>query len=147
RPLVSILLGEDIRMGRAGLREPRERDDAQRVREVLDRFEEAWRRDGSVDLLPFLPAPDDPLRPRLVFELIRCDLALRWKYGPSLQIEAYQKKCPELGTTPEELPVEYIYEEYRARWLHGDEPSLGTYQQRFPLQFRALEELIRDKPV
>ena len=122
-------------------------DDAQRLRDVLDRFEEAWQPDGSIDLLPFLPAPDDSLRPRLLFELIRCDLALRWKHGPSLGIEAYQQKYPELGTTPEELPVEYIYEEYRARWLHGDQTSLGIYQQRFPEQFEALQQLIRDKPV
>ena len=86
-------------MGRSVLREPREADDAKRIREALDQFEDAWRADGSVDLGRFLPPPGDPLRPALLLELIRADLALRWNHGPHLEIEAYQKSYPELGQT------------------------------------------------
>jgi hypothetical protein len=123
-----------------------------RLQEVLDRFEVAWKQAraplDSVDLAHFLPPRDDPLRPILLHELIKTDLESRWRSWPSLrrELEFYASKFTELGAV-KNLPVDLVYEEYRVRHLYADKPPLTTYRERFPDQFEDLQRLLQEHPV
>src|SRR5262249_2587325 len=44
------------------------------------------------------------------------------------------------------LPVRFIYEEYRIRHLFGDRPDVGTYKMRFPGQFAQFMQLLQLQP-
>lgn len=133
-------------MARSGVRQPLKSEDHKRVQEVLDRFEQVWRAGSAADIEEFLPPPDDSLRSVLLFELIKVDLQIRWARGRSIEIQTYRDRFPELGTLAS-LPVRFIYEEFRARHLFGDHPTLTTYQERFPNQYAELERLVHDEPV
>jgi formylglycine-generating enzyme required for sulfatase activity len=116
-----------------------------KLQEVAARFEAGLRASGSVDLARFLPAPDDALRAPVLHELIKVELEHRWKNGRAILLETYLEKFPELGPA-ETLPVSLVYEEYLIRQLHGDKPTLASYQKRFPGQFPGMEKLLRRQP-
>src|SRR5262249_40954670 len=98
---------------------------------VLDRFEEAWRKGpGGPQMEEFLPPANNPLRAGLLKDLIKIDLDHRWRssvpagprpgpphaiagtvQGPRL--EQYLERYPELRRA--ELLLELIGEEYRVR--------------------------------
>jgi serine/threonine protein kinase len=117
------------------------------ILEVAHRLELAWQAaaPGSPppDLLSFLPPPSDPFRLSALQELVRVDLKMRWRKGPSILLESYLQRFPELGRA-DSLPAELIYQEYRARWQNGDRPLLADYQQRFPAQYPLLLRLLRE---
>ncbi len=110
------------------------------------RLEKAWQQEASVDLGRFLPAPDSPLRRSFLHELIKTELALRWRARRPMCLEDYLQRFPELGDAAS-LPADLIYEEYRARHLYGDRPQLELYQQRFPRQQQELLQLIEQYPL
>ena len=57
------------------------------LQDVADRFEEAWRKAGPVELGPFLPPPGDRLRRVTLHELIKVDLELRWRRGRPARLD------------------------------------------------------------
>src|SRR5262249_11427221 len=63
--------------------------------------------------------------------------------GQGLDLEAYLKQFPELGSS-RSLSPRFVFEEYRARQLYGDKPVLAGYQMRFPGQFPELERQARE---
>jgi serine/threonine protein kinase len=112
----------------------------ERLESLAAHFEEAWQHGEPVDLANFLPAPGDALRPIVLHELIKTELEIRWRNGQGILLEDYLSRFPELGT-PATVPAALIYEEYRARQLYGDRPSIADYERRFPAQFPQLREL------
>jgi serine/threonine protein kinase len=121
-------------------------DEWERLQGMADRFEQACRGAGPVDLTEFLPPQGDPLRPVALQELIKTDLEIRWRHRQNVSLESYLARFPELGSAAS-LPAALIYEEYRARQLYGDRPPLDGYRGRFPAQFADLQKLARDQPV
>jgi serine/threonine protein kinase len=121
-------------------------DEWERLQGMADRFEQACRGAGPVDLTEFLPPQGDPLRPVALQELIKTDLEIRWRHRQNVSLESYLARFPELGSA-DSLPAALIYEEYRARQLYGDRPPLDAYRNRFPAQFADLQKLARDQPV
>jgi serine/threonine protein kinase len=119
-------------------------EDWERLGELADRFEAAWKDLPGVDLEQFLPQRDNPLRPLALQELIKTDLELRWRGGLQITLEVYSQRFPELGKL-QTLPPDLIHQEYRVRQAHGDRPPLSEYRQRFPAQFPQLEQLIRQE--
>jgi serine/threonine protein kinase len=115
----------------------------QRLRSVASRFEEAWQHAASVDLGKYLPPPGDPERRAYLLELIKTDLRCRWQRGQAVGLEYYLEKFPELGTAAD-LPTALLAEEFRVRQLCGDAPALAHYAQRFPRQFRELQDLLSE---
>jgi serine/threonine protein kinase len=118
--------------------------DWNRLHEVADRFEENW--SEHVALADFLPPAGDPLRQVSLHELIKIDLEIRWRRQHPKFLENYLHEHPELGG-PAQLSPELVYEEYRARQLHGDRPEMSTYHGRFPAQFDAFVDLLKKQPL
>lgn len=115
----------------------------QRLQQAADDLVAAWERDGEARLETFLPPPSDPLRAYVLHELIKTDLDLRWRHGHAIRLEEYLAHYPELGNV-DGMSASLIYEEYRARHLHGDKPTVGSYQGRFPRQFSELRQLAQE---
>jgi serine/threonine protein kinase len=99
-----------------------------------------------VDLLRFLPPSEASHRRAVLIELIKTELESRYVRGKHCLVEEFLERFPELGG-PERLPASLLYEEYRARWVYGDRPSLDEYHGRFPLQFEALRHLVLKNPL
>ena len=91
--------------------------DWNRLQDLAERFEEGW--SDQVILASFLPPLGDVLRPVALQELIKADLEIRWRRKQNRLLEQYLIDFPELGECSS-LPPELVYEEYRARQLHGD---------------------------
>jgi serine/threonine protein kinase len=117
------------------------------INEHAERLEKAWR-EGSkaVDLGQYLPPPGAALRLAVLHELIKTDLEMRWRANRPGVLEDYLERFPELGDPPS-LPPSLVYEEYRARSLFGDHPSLDLYRQRFPAQIERVEQILKTYPL
>lgn len=109
---------------------------------ILDRFEEAWKEGHAPDLAYFLPPVDEvssaTSHRELLCELVMIDLWHRWRQASMSQflsegprVEDYVRSYPEMGPI-EELPLDLIAEEYRARLRFGDRPEQDAYRERFP---------------
>jgi hypothetical protein len=120
-----------------------------RRNEQCEALQRAWRQaEGDrVDLGRFLPPVEDPLRRRFLLELIKTELDIRWRRYLPVTLEDYLARFPELGPI-HALPASLIYEEYRARHLHGDGPELETYRDRFSTaQLEELQHLLLEQPL
>ncbi len=63
---------------------------------AIRQLEEAWRQAPQPDIGPWIPPVGNPLRLRVLVELIRVDLECRWKSGVPTRIEDYLHDWPEL---------------------------------------------------
>lgn len=127
------------------------------LNQLLDRFEEAWRR-GTVpridDILSSLPpAAGEAARQELLEELIAVDLEYRWRSLPTERVpgtdlpprpllEDYYRCYPQLGLGNRPLH-ELIGAEYRVRQRWGDRPDHATYAARFPQHGPSLGTVLR----
>src|SRR5438309_380003 len=84
---------------------------------------------GTVDLNTLLPGPNDPLRPVVLYELVKIDMEFRWQRGEMITLEHYLATYPELGPAAE-LSPHLIFEEYRLSQQHGANTSLSVYRKR-----------------
>jgi serine/threonine protein kinase len=93
----------------------------------------------------FLPPRDSPARLPALHRLILMDLEARWSRGGEIPklLDQYVRELPELGRM-ESLPINLIFQEYRARHIYGDRPALEAYHSRFPRQFEALQRMVRE---
>lgn len=109
-----------------------------------DRVESAWAGGGPVNLVDLLPSPEDGLRRRALQEAVRTDLAIRYRRGEPIRLEAYREMFPELGE-PGTMSAQMVLEEYRARRRAGETPSLEEYRSRFPEQFPEVQRLVEEE--
>jgi serine/threonine protein kinase len=109
-------------------------------------MEEALDLDPTADLGNLLPPSSAP-RDRLIalHEMIKIELGRRWSGKRPITLEDYLRRYPELGSAAT-VPVALIYEEYRARQLYGDHPTLESYQKRFPNQYEQLLHKLHAQP-
>ena len=128
------------------------------VDQVLNDFQDSWRRDEPPSLTDFLKRIQDQpraVRETLRIRLIRIDQAVRWQLwrrqtdaltrtldgsGKSTErsvprrgplLEDYARNCPEIGPV-DSLPLELVVNEYQLRVECCDHPKLDEYQRRFP---------------
>jgi serine/threonine protein kinase len=119
----------------------------EKLRELADSLEEAWKKGGPVELAGFLPPLGAPGRAIILQELIKTDMECRWRHGQSVVLDHYLEQfAADLGPA-QSLPAGLIYEEYRVRHLFGDKPPLQQVQARFPKQFAEVERLAREYPL
>jgi hypothetical protein len=110
---------------------------------LVDRFESAWQSGTPPKIEDFLPAGRAAAR-SLLYELVKIDLEYRWRLSsqgasPSHPcLEFYVKRIPRLGPL-QQLPVDLIGEEYRARQRWGDRPAHAEYAARFPRNGKVLQ--------
>ncbi len=98
--------------------------------ESVHAFETAASKDENVTLESFLPAKDHPQYSRVLLELVRVDLELRWRSGRPRELSEYLAAFPELRDSPHCMG-EVAYEEYRQRLENGQTPDPLDYEQRF----------------
>jgi hypothetical protein len=96
--------------------------------------------------LEALPPPGDARRADALAEWVRADLEAHWRRREVVGLEQYFAQFPELGPASA-LPARLIFEEYRIRHVHGDQPTLESYRRRFPDQFEELRRLAEANPL
>src|SRR5262249_50028523 len=83
------------------------------AKDAVKRFEEAWHQGPRPVIDDFLPT-GDPLRGRVLIELVHIDLELRLKAGEPIRVEEYLARHPELASD-RAVPVELIVAEHELR--------------------------------
>src|SRR5437879_6446541 len=72
--------------------------------QLAGRFRKAWEgvtpSAGAPDLSDFLPPPENSLRHDALLELIRIDLAMRWRGQQPIGLEEYVERFPDLAAAP-----------------------------------------------
>lgn len=117
------------------------------LQELADSLEESWKQGVPTDLARMLPPVGAPTRGPILHELIKTDLACRWRHGQATVLDYYLEKFPEDLGTAQTVSAALIYEEYRVRHLYGDRPTLQQLNARFPQQFAELERLVQENPM
>jgi len=139
---------------------------------LADHFEAAWRSGHQPRIEDYLvqsrPKEDADTARRLLLELVMIDLEHRWRANagrsdPTLAtqdgtpgddassdalpdrpvLEDYARRFPALGAL-EELPLEVVGFEYRARHLWGDQPDHAAYLNRFGTRESEIAECLSD---
>src|SRR4051812_43315510 len=100
------------------------------LKDAVKRFEHAWHQALRPAIGDYLPM-GDPLRFRVLIELVHIDLELRLKAGESARVEEYLARYPELS---HDLTVilELIAAEHDLRLRREPGLALDEYLQRFP---------------
>jgi WD40 repeat protein len=109
-------------------------DDWSALKDIVTRFENAWRQGPRPTIDDYLPTGDS-LRSQVLLELVHVELELRLKAEETARVEEYLARYPELTGDPSAV-LTVIAAEFDLR--RRREPGLGIdeYFQRFP-QYRA----------
>jgi serine/threonine-protein kinase len=102
-----------------------------RLEQILERFEDAWRRGRRPNLDEYLGAVAPDERRALLIELVQEDLEFRLKAGEPARVEDYLRRYPELAGNREAV-LDLVAAEHEQR--RRREPSLGPdeFLRRFP---------------
>ncbi|HEY3394222.1 MAG TPA: protein kinase [Lacipirellulaceae bacterium] len=103
------------------------------LKDAVKRFENACRQGPYHEIDDYLPIRD-PLRFRVLIELVHIDLELRLKAGQAARVEDYLARYPQL-TDDRAITLGLIAAEHRLRRRWEKDLSLNEYLQRFP-QYR-----------
>lgn len=103
------------------------------LRDAVSRFERAWRRAPPPMIDDYLPT-GEPLRARVLIELVHIDLELRLKAGEAARVEDYLGR-PELAGD-RAVALGLIAAEHELRRRREPGLALAEYLRRFP-QYRA----------
>src|SRR5262249_9495087 len=113
--------------------QPTSRQDRALVEQVLERFEDSWRRGQRPAIADYLPA-DPTEREIILIELVHTDLEYRLKAGEAVRVEEYWRQFPVLAEQ-REAALDLIATEYQLRRRLAQPVTLDEYVERFP-QFR-----------
>jgi predicted ATPase/tRNA A-37 threonylcarbamoyl transferase component Bud32 len=111
------------------------------LKDTLRRFEDRWREGPRPAIDDYLPA-GDPLRFRVLIELVHIDLELRLKAGEAARVEEYLTRYPELAGD-RAVTLALIAAEYELRRRRESDLAPDECQQRFPQYQAELEEMGR----
>jgi serine/threonine protein kinase len=116
------------------------------LKDAVKRFEDAWHQAPWPEIDDYLPT-GEPLRSRVLIELVHIDLELRLKLGEAAQVEEYLARYPELADD-RAVTLGLVAVELELRLRREPGFALDEYLQRFP-QFRAelLEQIARQSTV
>lgn len=98
--------------------------------EIVDEYERSFAQDSTVRLEDFVPAEGDANRDRVLAELIRVDLELRWKKGIPQRLDDYRRRFPREFQV-EGFVTPLAFEEYRVRLLLGDSVKRSEYSEHW----------------
>jgi eukaryotic-like serine/threonine-protein kinase len=107
-------------------------------------FEAAWDSGEPDDLGAFLPEDGDPLRDKVLVEIVRVDLELRWTRGRPRPLADYQSSFPQLFRDRVSLS-EVAFEEYRLRRLRGEDVTPNEYAIRYGAEVESWPALTQDE--
>jgi hypothetical protein len=98
---------------------------------AIRRLEEAWRHAPRPDIGSLVPPAGNPLRLRVLAELVKADQECRWKSGISTKIEDYLHDWPELAGQASVI-LELLDSECLTRAMFGAMPTCEELRSRFP---------------
>jgi len=101
------------------------------IGDAVRRLERAWAVGEPIDWARLVPPPGEPLRRRVLVELIKVDQECRWARGEGHLLEQYLAQWPELQGHPE-VVSELLEAECLTRALFGATPGAAELQRRFP---------------
>jgi eukaryotic-like serine/threonine-protein kinase len=105
---------------------------------IVEQFEDAWEQGRPLPPDHFLPL-EEPLRTRILVELVHADLERRLKAGEAARVEAYLQRYPELAAT-RDVVVDLIRREIGLRRRREHELTMKEYAARFPAHFDDLQK-------
>jgi len=111
----------------------------------VERFQAAWKPDGSTGLEWYLPPPGTRHRPAVLVQIIVADMERRAPAGLPFRVERYVNLFPEELSTAE-MPVPLLAAEFRLRHRYTDRPAIAEYQRWFPAQFDELVARLAQMP-
>jgi len=82
------------------------------------------------DPLDFAPPVGHARHEEIMCELIRIDLAHRWKIGKATPLEHYESRYPELFQDPV-FVLKIAHDEFLLRQSAGEKPTMAEYRRRF----------------
>ncbi len=98
---------------------------------VVERFETAWHAQGDAGIVDFLPAAEDPSRPRVLVALIKIDQEHRWRAGQRPLLETYLDQWPDLSGSDQTV-AELLAAECLTRAAFDQPVQRPELEQRFP---------------
>jgi hypothetical protein len=101
------------------------------IDKAVRQLEKAWQIKPQPNIGPLAPPPPDPLRLRVLVELIKVDQEHRWTAGTRQLIETYLDQWPELRDKPD-LIVAILEAECCLRAGLDTMPTRRELQRRFP---------------
>jgi predicted ATPase len=104
------------------------------LKDAVKRFEHSHRQGSRPAIEDYLPRAD-PLRFRMLIELVHISLELRLKAGETARVEEYLSQYPELADD-RAVTFELIVAEHEQRRRREPDLALDEYLRRFP-QYRA----------
>lgn len=126
---------ELMNRGRAGLRasvlRPELSSDPKSLVDALCAFMRAGASGELPDLARYVLPSDDPLRERVLVELIKLDQKCRWAVRQPKSLEVYLQEWPELRARAVVL-VELLSSECLARSVYAASPTRAELELRFP---------------
>ena len=103
--------------------------------EIIDaairQLEEAWRHAPQPGIGSLVPPAGNPLRLRVLVELVKADQECRWKSDIPIKIEDYLHAWPEL-LGQEGVILELLDSECLTRAMFGVMPTYQELRARFP---------------
>jgi predicted ATPase len=105
-------------------------EDWSALTDAVKRFEHAWQQTPRPEIDGFLPAAE-PLRLRVLLELVHIDLELRLKAEDPARVEEYLARYPEL-TQDQAGVIDLIVSEHNLRRRRESSLDLSEYLVRFP---------------
>ena len=109
----------------------------------LDRLVISGPTKDPAELEPLLNICVPAMKPFVLLELIKLDMALHAENGSVPPVERYLGPLSHL-VSPESIPVDLVMEEIQLRKEGGDRPSRNEYSERFPEFDSLLVHLFRD---
>src|SRR5690349_19064975 len=100
------------------------------LNDLIESFETAHARQGSANVLEFLPPTDHPLYRTARLELLRVDLELNGSTGARSTLHDFTLLFPDLVHDRSAMQ-DLAFEEYRLRLLAGEQPSPEEYASNF----------------
>jgi predicted ATPase len=104
------------------------------LKDAVRRFENGWRQGPRPAIGDYLPT-GEPLRGRVLIELVHIDLELRLKAGEAARVEEYLARYPELAADRADA-LGLVVVEYELRRRYDPRLTLDEYLHRFP-QYQA----------
>ena len=101
------------------------------ISEAIWQLENSWHADSPIEVSDLVPPSEDPMRPRVLVELIKVDQEHRWEAGDRKMLETYLDEWAELAGKPE-LVTELLEAECETRATTDTLPTPDEIRSRFP---------------
>ena len=99
--------------------------------DAVREFEQSWHSDAATDIGQFLPTAANPLRERVLVELVKVDQEYRWEQGEQRRVEDYLADWPDLGGR-DAILAELLEAECLTRAVLDSAATVDELRIRFP---------------